>query len=477
MINHIMIFKVNKRRKSDRIYESILQSVLISTCLHVVIAFAPIDLTSRERLATSYRRTSTTKSPLISSSWDKSTSVGKATPVAIPIPSPTTRSQVKIPIWESAKNINRENKVEQSPNRLWADKLDVGTILSVGATIVPALGVAGVANGLELFSSSTWSGLQETSLDEFAASSSGAINPVVEGEIFSGLAHVALDLLTLAGPATIIVRLGAVVGRIFAMAADYIPDHNVVPEELVFQCLMLCIAWFGLVQSLIPVALSTFAYNINASNILSSSTDSRSKAQRLRYAKAYTLFFKSTGLSWNHFKAMSACAFEWITVAPGNVISTDENNATSQNGESEEDEHVYWLYNGTVKIQSQGKSLQDLQHSCRQGSSNSMDDAGCFMLFENRLLNKIVEKDSTSTINKKRGKEMTAGDVSKDKKSSNNKGMTLLASGSSDSLLLRINTSKLLMLMETDPQLSNSIRTLLLNSMQAKLNAQLSTGH
>jgi hypothetical protein len=460
----------HQHRKSDRINASMLVSILLSTCLPTVRSFAPLDWVSRERVATPNRRhiwTTKTTYPLVSSTWATSANVGKAAPISIPIPSPAYRNDAISPIWDTGKSFNHEKKKSmQHPNQL-STLTDIGTMLSIGATIVPALGVATVANGFELFSASTWTSFQPNSMTDNAISNT--INPVVEGEIFSGLAHVALDLLTLTGPATIIVRLGAVVGRILAMAAYYVPDQTVVPEELIFQCLMLCIAWFGLVQSLIPVALSTFAYNVSTNNIISSKKET-SKAQRLRDAKAYSLFFKSTGVTWNHFKAMSACAFEWISVVPGDVISTNE-----FKGKSEEDEFVYWLYNGTVKLQSQGKSLQDIKHFCRQRAANSTESAGCFMLFENRLLKRIVDKDCSNN-KKKRGKYTSVRESVKENKSKNDPPMTLVAGGSSNSLLLRINTSNLLMLMETDPQLSNSVRTLLLNSMQAKVNAQMSAG-
>jgi hypothetical protein len=471
---YTMTTKGNRRPNMTQV--SMVVAAFVSTSLSTTFAFVPIQQIHQQKVVTTDgRNLRTTQStvPLVSSNWKSSISFGKVASITIPYSSrPSNRKDAKLPIRESVRIDGVKTTLSRSQ---WPKPMTFGEflpILTMGVTAAPVIGFAAVANGAELVSALTPVRFQQTILTENVIGN--ALNPIIEGEIFSGLAHVALDLLTLTGPATIIVRLGAVIGRMFAMAADYVPDHDVLPLELVFQCLMLCVAWFGLVQSLVPVALSKFAYHIKASDVISK--DETSKAQRLRDAKAYSSFFKSTGLSWNHFKAISACAFEWISVSPGDVISSNEIHPNvSLNGKSQEDEYVYWLYNGTVEIQSQGKLLQDIKQSSRQGSTCNMDNPGCGMLFENRLLKRIVEKDSTNTNTStkwKRAKDSPDSESAKEKKTKSDPQMTIIASGSSNSILLRINTSNLLMLMETDPQLSNSIRTLLMNSMQAKLNAQ-----
>ena len=58
----------------------------------------------------------------------------------------------------------------------------------------------------------------------------------VQAEVFADLAHIFLDLATFFTPDTIILRLFVVIGRMFSILSDYIPDQKMTPEEFLFQC-------------------------------------------------------------------------------------------------------------------------------------------------------------------------------------------------------------------------------------------------
>jgi hypothetical protein len=74
-----------------------------------------------------------------------------------------------------------------------------------------------------------------------------SIDPFLEAELFAGLAHVALDFTGFLSPSKSLIRLFSVVGRVFAISADYLPDHSIHTEELVIQIFLIGIAMKDLV--------------------------------------------------------------------------------------------------------------------------------------------------------------------------------------------------------------------------------------
>jgi len=67
-------------------------------------------------------------------------------------------------------------------------------------------------------------------------------DPMIEAELCSTMAHVALDFTGLLSPSKSIVRLFSVVGRVFAISADYLPDHSIHTEELIIQIFLLSLS-------------------------------------------------------------------------------------------------------------------------------------------------------------------------------------------------------------------------------------------
>jgi hypothetical protein len=74
-----------------------------------------------------------------------------------------------------------------------------------------------------------------------------SLDPFLEAELFAGLAHVALDFTGFLSPSKSLIRLFSVVGRVFAISADYLPDHSIHTEELVIQVFLIGIAMKDLV--------------------------------------------------------------------------------------------------------------------------------------------------------------------------------------------------------------------------------------
>lgn len=71
---------------------------------------------------------------------------------------------------------------------------------------------------------------------------SESLDPTIEAELCTTMAHVALDFTGLVSPSRSIVRLLSVVGRLFAISADYLPDHSIHTEELMIQVFLLSLA-------------------------------------------------------------------------------------------------------------------------------------------------------------------------------------------------------------------------------------------
>ena len=151
------------------------------------------------------------------------------------------------------------------------------------------------------------------------------MDPFVESEVLGDLSHVAFDLTTLLGPTTVTLRLAMVVGRILSMAADYVPDHAMLPEELVFQHIMLFLATRRLIQVALPLLR----------------TDSAKPSVRDR--RCYHRLFRKAGISWLQYKTISTQAFEWVAMPPDSHLVAESS--------------LVWSYQGEVEVLSQETSL------------------------------------------------------------------------------------------------------------------------
>jgi len=147
-------------------------------------------------------------------------------------------------------------------------------------------------------------------------------DPSLEAEVLSDVGHVFLDAFTfITKEGSVISRLLAVAGRLAFIASDYIPDHVIRTDELIFQMSMLAVASAKLSQCLMPVAHSVFS------------------PSSLREKKAYVLLFKEVGLPWNKYKHIVSNAFTWVDVPPNTIISEET---------LHQDKYLFWVYNGTI---------------------------------------------------------------------------------------------------------------------------------
>ena len=239
--------------------------------------------------------------------------------------------------------------------------------------------------------------------------SSVFLDPSVEAEVLNDLAHVGLDLSTLLGTATPFIRLAVVIGRLCAIASDYLPDRYMHPEEIVFQSTMLLIASGGFFQSFLPLILASTA------------------KMTPRDERAYQTMFQNVGVTWTQYKAMSAVAFDWVQVEPYQEVD-------------DEPEFMYWLHGGDAQVQCAGKNIQNV----------TAGSAYHGLIGEMRFAQVLEQKNTEGESRSK---------------------PTTIRAGGSGATLLRINTKKLSMLMDHDKGLAESIRSLLVKGMREKLSA------
>jgi hypothetical protein len=72
----------------------------------------------------------------------------------------------------------------------------------------------------------------------------GVFDPLIEAELCTTMAHVTLDFTSLASQSSSrsLMRRFSVIGRVFAISADYLPDHSIHTEELMIQVFLLSLA-------------------------------------------------------------------------------------------------------------------------------------------------------------------------------------------------------------------------------------------
>lgn len=253
-----------------------------------------------------------------------------------------------------------------------------------------------------------------------STASSALIDPAVESELFNDFAHVGLDLSTFVRPATVLLRLSIVIGRICAILSDYLPDGTMNPEEVVFQSLMLIVAAGACLQSFLPLVLAATA------------------KMTYRDGRAYSKMFQPLGITWTQYKAMVAVALDWVQVEPHEYVTKQQ-----QDKNETDNQYMYWLYAGDAQLRcSSGKYIQNVTAS----------GSGYNGLFGELQFAQLLDKTSSSST----GTTSKSPDIQ---------------AGGTGATLVRIHVKKLRMLMDQDEKLAEAIQSLLVKGMQEKLSA------
>jgi hypothetical protein len=270
----------------------------------------------------------------------------------------------------------------------------------------------------------------------------------VEVQLLNDMSHLGIDLAGFFIPGVLALRIAAIAGRICTMAADYIPDHTIVPEELAFQIAMLTVACLGLIKAaLLPAAAS--AYN--------------GPSVSAKDGRAYTVLFQPAGMSWSHYKALTVCgALDWIKLSAGDTVTTTT--PSTAPAPANDDEYTYWLYSGDVRIESGAGDPHYTISRCKKVSSQ-VQLAGRGLFGEHRLL----QRSGNTKVKSNKPQQYDAEGNTVEPQTSENR----ISVTSDSATLLRIHTSRLQWLMDHDPTLAESMRTLVFQGMEAKLHAQV----
>lgn len=327
----------------------------------------------------------------------------------------------------------------------------------------PAFGLSGAMGSVALFDATPpLVGMDGTAVAATAAFLGKSASSVsLEAHLLTALSHVGLDLAVWFAPGLLVLRVLAIVGRLCTMAADYMPDHVIFPEELLFQACMLTVAWIGLFQAALLPIVSATVPNVTP-----------------REGRTYLALFQPTGMSWTDYKALSACALDWRTMSTGETlvtktVKTDEDNADVDG------EYVYWLYSGEIEVHAPSgipAATRQVPHTLTRSPGKSFkQDAAGFLIGERLLLatikpqNKQPKKSIFRKVAGANGR--TASPTSVAPINSVGSSTTTIVSvvAKQPSTLLRIHLPSLKLLMDNDAHFAESIRTLVFQGMESKL--------
>lgn len=208
---------------------------------------------------------------------------------------------------------------------------------------------------------------QVTDVIQQVSDSAANIDVNEEAALLNDLAEVSEDMLVLVAPETIILRLGAVIGRVLELLSDYLPEQSIRNDELLVNVPLFSAALFLLSRSAIPRIRAQFI-DLNEQD-----------------KWAYYLCFKPVGLTLLQFKGMKALdVFEWIECKPGEVL-IDEKEWTAESLKSDNNDdsdkkttptawkYLYWQSDGEVERSFRGKTFGSLKR--RNGKHIDNQDA------------------------------------------------------------------------------------------------------
>lgn len=272
-------------------------------------------------------------------------------------------------------------------------------------------------------------------------------DPFIEGEICGDMSIMTSEFLEFYGRSPLVSNLVAVISRVFAIFANYLPTGTLLPEQLLGQALLLVSAFGDLGKSL-RVEMKA----------VSTPTSMREK-------RAYYSYFGPAGLTWGQFKVLSSLTVDWLDLKKGDSIRSNELAPSYE----EKGDFLYWLYQGSVEINSPSSSssssfqvtkyreprLADHGLPCKMGLWGDID----YSLFGITGLS----SSSTSTLSSSSTQPNTTSIPSS----------STLTSLSDDTKLLRIHVPTLSTIMETDVDLAKAMKTLLYKSTEDKVIAKM----
>ena len=250
----------------------------------------------------------------------------------------------------------------------------------------------------------------------------------IEAEILGDMSHVLTDVAPFLGAPTLIFRLSMLVGRVFAMASDYVPDQLIVKDELFFQLPLLGLSAVLSWQSLVP--------------FLKAVTTKTSPLDEIVFEQ----LFEPVGVNGIQFRSMVATCIDWVTLDPGAEVVCEHADPNT-----DETVYLFWLYEGDVTGTYEGNLWTHIE---RHDGKSIDDPSAVGLLSDMKFLYKLdlklkMKKNSDAEVVKY--------------------PMATFRVGKQGATLMRIESDALYDLMEHDEHLDASIRQLLLKSLQRKV--------
>lgn len=307
----------------------------------------------------------------------------------------------------SFTNKRYHSKSTGRSSRSWTEKLEQDTTVTTSSRmmmIVP-----------------TFSDLTIT-MNSFNIGASGMLissDQDVEAQIFGDVAHLILDFATICSPDTVLLRLLIFVGRICSIMSDYLPDHTMTYDELVFQSTML--------------AISTKMFLKKFATIISSLNESTS----FKDLRIYKSVFYPAGFSWIQYKTLLAMGvLRWDHCNPGMYLLEDQDS-------------LLITYKGEINHLVNGFPF------ARYG------------MCEGKFCHDIIGDFSQSPefLDTKRKKSF------KQQQRDGEKDIRILRAEQTGATLLRIDTKKLLEYAREDIDIAESTKNLYFNAMQKTISS------
>ena len=235
----------------------------------------------------------------------------------------------------------------------------------------------------------------------------------VEAEVFADLAHLVLDFATFFAADTIKLRALIFTGRLFSILADYVPDHSMTFDEVLFQTTMLAIAGNKLVKTVIPALLAL------------TTIQDKSSFQDL---KIYRSTFQPAGFSYLDYHIISS-ALEWVDIQAGSFYVEKDFPC------------LFLIYHGQVNT----TNGQIISRQKGMRAVKMVGDLSTGRLFQRKKINQeTTSKEPSSTR------------------------LTLQA-GPNGARILRINVKELLSIVRENETLIDSTKNLIFNAIEEKL--------
>ena len=268
---------------------------------------------------------------------------------------------------------------------------------------------------------------------------STSVTPADEAAILTDLAEVSSDVVILSSaPVTIFLRLTVVIEKILELLSDYIPDHVIRGDELLFNIPFMVSSLFLLFRSAEPI--------LKAQGVELDELD----------LTAFDLCFQPVGMTLLQFKSMKATGcFEWIDYEPGKVLIDENEYCCTTSGWK----YLYWQYSGDIISSFRGKVYSSIE---RENGMHINYPGAQGLLGDTRFLYLLEEESREKQTQKGRSGMMDDDAIRSDT-------IATVAIGNTGAKLLRIDSHKLFDLMEHDERLESSIRLLLLKSLKLKI--------